>query len=165
MLKRITRSLMIGTLTFTAMACSSMHKSGGAAEAKPGVVVQFPQDWKVQQDGKMTADGPDGVAVIVMRIDKKSADDVRKAVPQSLSTVVQGAQIDDTDDTTVNGLKAERVTGRGYRNEVPVRFSALLIPAKDATATDAVVAVGPETHYKRHMRELDGALDSVRAAQ
>jgi hypothetical protein len=165
MLNQITRSLMIGAFLFTASACSSMHKSAAPTEAKPGVVVQFPQDWKVQQDGKTVADGPDGVAVVVMRIDKKSADDVRKAIPQSLAPVVQRIQIDDTDDTTVNGLKAQRVAGRGYRNEKPVRFSALLIPAKNATATDAVIAVGPETHYKRHMRELDGALDSVRAAQ
>jgi hypothetical protein len=165
MLKQTIRLLLVGSALFATAACSSMHKEPVDPAAKPGVIVQFPQDWKVEQNGKTTASGPDGVAVIVMRIDKKSADDVRKAVPQSLASVVQQAQIDDTDDTTVNGLKAERVSGRGYRNEKPVRFSALLIGAKDTNATDAVVAVGPETHYKRHMRELDGALDSVRSAQ
>ena len=65
----------------------------------------------------------------------------------------------------LNGLKAEKVTGRGHRNERGVRFTAILVPAKDATATDAVIAVGPETMYKQHMRDIDNALDTIKPAQ
>lgn len=173
MLNRLHRVLILTPLV-TLAACSSTHKHEGTAAAKPAAVnspaepaakpavqVQFPENWKVEQNGTV-ASSPDGCSLIVTRVDKKSPADVAANLSQTFPAVFRDATITDTDDTTVNGLKAQKLTGRGHRNERGVRFTAVLIPAQGATATDAVIAVGPETMYKQHMRDIDTALDTIK---
>jgi len=58
-------------------------------------------------------------------------------------------------------MQADKFSGHAKREELTVRFSMILL-SKDSVGTVAVIAVGPETGYKRHLRDIDAAMDSAR---
>lgn len=140
-------------------------------DPKSNISVDLPDDWKIAEATKIggnlstTATSEDGVMIVVMRIDRKLPAEVMKRFADEIDALMHDAKIgDDADKIAVHGIQADKFSGNAQRDDKPVRFTALLL-SKDSAGTLAVIAVGPETYYKRHLREIDAALDSPRPKQ
>jgi hypothetical protein len=100
--------------------------------------------------------------IYVMRIDRELPAQVLKRFADEMQAIMSDAKPgDDVDNVTVHGMQAQKFTGYGRRDDNAVKFSALLL-SHEGGATICVIAVGPETNFKRHLRDIDAALDSVR---
>ena len=91
-------------------------------------------------------------------------DRIRRAVPaeHKFEPLMKDAKLgDDADKVAVHGMQVDKFSGYGTRDEKPVKFTAVLI-CKDNTSTLAVIALGDETAFKRHLRDIDATLDSIR---
>jgi hypothetical protein len=138
-------------------------------DPKSDISVDLPEEgWKIEEGVKIggnvstTATSDDGVMIIVMRIDRKLPAEVMKRFADEMFALMNDAKIgEDADKTTLHGLQADKFSGHALREEKPVRFTCELL-SKDSAGTLAVIAVGPETYYKRHLRDIDAALDSPR---
>jgi hypothetical protein len=160
-----TKSLLIAV-----MAClwvGSPARAKTHIESKSNIAVDLPDDWKVEESkigGNLstTATSDDGVSIIVMRIDRKLPAEVMKRLADEMDALMKDAKAsDDAEKVVVHGLQADKFSGHAKRDDVTVRFTMLLL-SKDSVGTVAVIAVGSETAFKRHLRDIDAAMDSVR---
>ena len=131
---------------------------------KAGVSVDLPDadGWTLEEGATPTATCAEGVSLIVLHFEKELPEAVIKRIGEAFGTVMKDAKTsDEAEKIAVHGLEASKISGYGSRDEKAVKFTALLI-SKDKTDTIAIIAVGNETPFKRHLRDIDGALDSVR---
>jgi hypothetical protein len=87
---------------------------------------------------------------------------VIKRIADEFSPLMKDAKIgDEADKVTLHGIQADKISGYGMKDEKPVKFTAVLL-SKETSGTLAVIAIGDETPFKRHLRDIDATLDSVR---
>jgi hypothetical protein len=159
---------MTAKITFAALLLSSLLIAPIFAKTitdeKSGVSIDLPDadGWKLEEGANPTATCAEGVSLIVIHFDKELPDAVIKRLADALGSIMKDAKAsDDAEKITVHGLDADKVSGYAMRDEKAVKFTAVLI-SKDKTNTLAIIAVGNETPFKRHLRDIDGTLDSIR---
>jgi hypothetical protein len=135
-------------------------------DKKSAVLIDLPEGegWKIEEaNSRTTAVCDEGVSIVVMRFDKQLPDVVIKRLADSIFPLFTDAKAgeDGVEKITVHGMQADKVTGYGKKDEKTVKFSAVLF-SKDSTSTVAVIAFGSETPFKRHLRDIDAAFDSIR---
>jgi hypothetical protein len=135
-------------------------------EKKSAVLVDLPdsEGWKIEEaNNRTTAVCDEGVSIVVMRFDKQLPDVIIKRLADSLFPMLNDAKAgeDGVEKITVHGMQADKITGYGKKDEKALKFSAVLI-CKDNTSTVAILAFGSETPFKRHLRDIDAAFDSIR---
>ena len=132
---------------------------------KAGISVDLPEGWKYEEgtpSNAKKATSDDGVVIYVMRFDRELPAQVFKRFADEMQAIMSDAKpADDVEEVTIHGLQAQKFTGNGRKDDNAVKFSAVLL-GKDGGATICVIAVGPETNFKRHLRDIDAALESVR---
>ena len=134
------------------------------ADNKSGVLIDLPDGdgWKIEEGKTTTATHQEGVTLVIMRFEKDLPGVVMKRISDYFIPLMKDAKIgDDADKVAIHGMQVDKFSGYGTRDEKPVKFTAVLI-CKDNTSTLAVIALGDETAFKRHLRDIDAALDSVR---
>lgn len=134
------------------------------SDDKSGVLIDLPdgEGWKIETGKTTKAIHEEGVTLVIMRFDRDLPGVVMKRVSDYFIPLMKDAKIgDDADKVAIHGMQVDKFSGYGTRDEKPVKFTAVLI-CKDNTSTLAVIALGDETAFKRHLREIDAALDSVR---
>ena len=142
------------------LCASSFAKT--ITDDKMGVSVDLPDDWKLEEGKRITATSDDGVMLIVVRFDRELPDVIIKRLADEMVPIMDDAKAaDDLEKVVVHGIQAQKFTGHAKRDEKAVKFTCLLL-SKDSTSTFAVIALGPETRFKQHLRDIDTALDSVR---
>ena len=163
-----TKPLLAALFTAFLLAAIVVPASAPAKQVddtKAGISVDLPDGWKYEEGTphnakKVTSD--DGVVIYVMRFDRELPTTVFKRFADEMQAIMSDAKPgDDVEDVTVHGLRAQKFTGNGRKDDAAVKFSALLL-GHEGGATICVIAVGPETNFKRHLRDIDAALDSVR---
>ena len=133
-------------------------------DQKSGVSVDLPDGdgWKLQEGATPTATCEEGVSLLVIHFDKELPEAVMKRLAEAFEPVMKEAKArDEAEKINVHGLEGDKISGYGMRDEKAVKFTAVLI-CKDKTNTLAIIAVGNETPFKRHMRNIDETLDSIR---
>jgi hypothetical protein len=139
-------------------------------EPKSEVTIDLPDGWKTEEpqlgpNKLMVATADDGVSIVVMHIARKLPAVVMKRLADEMDPVLRDAKAnDDADKVTLHGLQADKFTGNAQRDDKPVRFTMILLNT-GSVDTVAIFAVGPETQFKRRLREIDAALDSIRPKQ
>jgi hypothetical protein len=139
-------------------------------EPKSEITIDLPEGWKTEEpqlgpNKLMIATADDGVSIVVMHIARKLPAVVMKQLSDEMEPLLKDAKAnDDADKITLHGMQADKFTGNAQRDDKPVRFTMLLLNTGN-TDTIAIFAVGPETQFKRRLREIDAALDSVRPKQ
>jgi hypothetical protein len=139
-------------------------------EPKSEITIDLPDGWKTEEpqlgpNELMIATADDGVSIVVMHIARKLPAVVMKRLSDEMEPLLKDAKAnDDADKVTLHGMQADKFTGNAQRDDKPVRFTMLLLNTGN-TDTIAIFAVGPETQFKRRLREIDAALDSVRPKQ
>ena len=120
-------------------------------------------DGKTAGEKSTTAAHADGVSIIVLRFERTLPAVVMKRLADTLSPIITDAKAaeDGTDQVSLHGLQADKITGSASKDEKPLRFTAVLV-ATGNNSTLAVIAFGPETNFKRHLRDIDAAIGSVR---
>ena len=161
MLKKLTLAAVL-TLGMFGMPCYGKS----ITDEKSGVVIDLPdgEGWKLDEGKKMTtAANDEGISVSIVRFDKMMPSTLIKRLADEMVQFMQDAKAnaDDIDKITVHGMQVDKVSGYGMKDEKPVKFSMILI-CKDNTSTLAVIAYGGETAFKRHLRDIDAAFDSIR---
>ena len=136
-------------------------------EEKSGVMVDLPEGegWKMEESKDPTALCDEGLTIVVMRFDKDLPAVVLKRIADKFEPMMRDAKVgDDSEQITVHGIQADKISGYGMKDEKPVKFTAILL-SKDSSGTTAIIAYGAETPFKRHLRDIDTTLDSVRPKQ
>ena len=132
---------------------------------KSGVLIDLPDadGWKIEEGKLMTkATHEEGVTLVIMRFDRDLPGVVMKRISDYFIPLMKDAKMgDDADKVAIHGMQVDKFSGYGTRDEKPVKFTAVLI-CKDNTSTLAVIALGDETAFKRHLRDIDTTLDSIR---
>ena len=131
-------------------------------DAKLSLQVELPDDWKLEEGDRTSVSTPEGFSLIVMRVEGKLPADLVKDLDKTLTGLLEKSQITDTDKVTANGIAGEKAIGYAMRDGNRVRF-AVTISSKDAAGSLVVLAVGPETEFKRHLPDSDRAFESVKA--
>ena len=134
-------------------------------DEKSGVLIDLPEGdgWTIEvKKLTTTAVNDEGVSLVIMHFDRQLPDVVIKRLADSFDLLMKDAKAgEDVDKITVHGMQADKLSGYGSKDEKTVKFTAVLL-CKDNTSTVAVIAIGAETAFKRHLRDIDTTLDSIR---
>jgi hypothetical protein len=154
---------VVALLISTLLMASTFAKT--ITDEKSGVLIDLPEGdgWKIEV-AKLTttAVNDEGVSLVIMRFERQLPDVVIKRLADSFDLLMKDAKAgDDVEKITVHGMQADKLSGHGSKDDKAVKFTAVLI-CKDNTSTVAVIAVGAETPFKRHLRDIDTTLDSIR---
>lgn len=131
---------------------------------KSGVLIDLPdgKGWKIEEGKTTKAIHEEGVTLVIMRFERDLPSTVMKRISDYFIPLMKDAKIgDDADKVAIHGMQVDKFSGYGTRDEKPVKFTAILI-CKDSASTLAVIAFGDETAFKRHLRDIDAAIDSAR---
>jgi hypothetical protein len=163
--------------TYIALLLSAMLLSPAFAKTitdeKSGISIDLPDadGWTVEAtktagEKTTTATHADGVTIIVMRFEKTLPAVVLKRLADSFIPIMTDAKASDDSEgqIAVHGIQADKISGNATKDEKPIRFTAVLL-ATGNNSTLAVIAFGSETPFKRHLRDIDAALGSVRPKQ
>ena len=138
-----------------------------------GVSIDLPDadGWKTAEtktagQRTTTTSHADGVSILLIRFDRQLPSVVIKRLADSFEPIMKDAKVaeDGTDQVTVHGIQADKVSGTATRQEKPIQFTALLLGSGNNN-TLALIAFGPEAALKRHQSEIKTTFDSVRPKQ
>ena len=149
---------------FTSSLFISPAQAKTIIDDKSGVMIDLPDSdgWKIEEGKTTKATHPEGVTLVIMRFERDLPAVVMKRISDYFIPLMNDAKIgDDADKAVIHGMQVDKFSGYGVRDEKPVKFTAILI-CKDNTSTLAVIALGDETAFKRHLRDIDAAIDSAR---
>lgn len=126
-----------------------------------GVVVDIPGSWTVSGDANslnaQTKDGEAGMYFIVMPAESMEA--ALNALDGELSKTVQGLTHGEAQQTTVNGMQAVSVDGKGQVDGTPVEVGVLVVqtPKNKVLLVFGIVSEsGAKKHQKHLMRIIRG---------
>ena len=160
MLKKIALAALLG-LGF----CNPPAYSKDITDEKSGIVVSLPEGegWKTEEGKVTTATNDEGVSISIIRIEKEIPSVVIKHIVENFARFFAEAKpnLDDMEKVTLHSMQVDKVSGYGTKDEKPVKFTVILV-CKDSTSTVAILAYGGETAFKRHMREIDETLASIK---
>jgi hypothetical protein len=142
-------------------------------DEKSGISIDLPdgEGWKVEDtktagEKTTTATNAEGVTIIIMRFERTLPAVVLKRLADSFNPIMTDAKASDDSEgqIAVHGIQADKISGNATKDEKPIRFAAVLVGTGN-NSTLAVIAFGSETPFKRHLRDIDAALGSVRPKQ